>query len=221
MRTAATSLRVRATGLLAGAAALLLVVSSPAQAASVTLTSGHVDVLDVDYASNSLTLDLLDETTSTAVDRAPADVTLNVPVAAKHTNVPSTTPWAFLGTGGTAWILPQSQTSGLLWAGWNTTGVPSGTFVDNKLTFSLTGVTGPAGFSIYTASGSTPTVLFDSGNGLPDTLSVSAGAHTHANWGFDAAGTYKVTFSVSGVLASNGQTVSTGSKTYTFQVTDS
>ncbi|MFJ4439318.1 hypothetical protein [Streptomyces sp. NPDC088923] len=38
---------------------------------------------------------------------------------------------------------------------------------------------------------------------------------------FDAAGTYKVTFSVSGVLASTGQTVSTGSKTYTFEVTDS
>ncbi|MEU6441643.1 choice-of-anchor M domain-containing protein [Streptomyces sp. NPDC047046] len=220
MRNLAVSPRARLMSVLAGAASLLLVVSAPAQAAPVTLTSGHVDVLDVDYTSNTLTLDLLDETTSTAVDRAPADVTLKVPVAAKHTNVPSTAPWAFLGTGGTAWILPQSQTSGLLWAGWNTTDVPSGTFKDNKLTFSLTGVSGPAGFSVYTASGSTPTVLLDSGDGLPDTLSVNTGAHTHANWGFDAAGTYKVTFSVSGVLASTGQTVSTGSKTYTFQVTD-
>ncbi|MEU6497276.1 choice-of-anchor M domain-containing protein [Streptomyces sp. NPDC046984] len=214
-------LRARTAGLLAAAAALLLSVAAPAQAAPVTLTSGHVDVLDVDYAAGALTLDLLDETTGTAVDRTPADVTLNVPVAAKHTNVPSTAPWAFLGTGGTAWILPQSQTSGLLWAGWNTAGVPSGTFKDNKLTFSLTGVSGPAGFSIYTASGSTPTVLFDSGDGLPDALTVNAGAHTHANWGFDAAGTYRVTFSVSGVLSSTGQTVSTGSQTYTFQVTNS
>ncbi|OKJ73246.1 hypothetical protein AMK30_19345 [Streptomyces sp. CB02460] len=206
--------------MIAAAAALLLSVSAPAHAAPVTLTSGHVDVLDVDYASGALTLDLLDETTATAVDRAPADVTLSVPVAAKRTNVPSTAPWAFLGTGGTAWILPQSQASGLLWAGWNTTGVPGGTFQNDKLTFSLTGVSGPAGFSIYTASGSTPTVLFDSGDGLPDSLSVSTGAHTHANWGFDAAGTYKVTFSVSGVLASTGQTVTTGAKTYTFKVTN-
>ncbi|MET9253901.1 choice-of-anchor M domain-containing protein [Streptomyces sp. NPDC003717] len=221
MSNSAMRVRVRTAGLLTAAAALLVSVASPAEAAPVTLTSGHVDVLDVDYASGALTLDLRDETTGTAVDRAPADVTLNVPVAAKHTNVPSTAPWAFLGTGGTAWILPQSQTGGLLWAGWNTTDVPSGTFKDNKLTFSLTGVTGPAGFSIYTASGGSPTVLFDSGNGLPDTLAVNAGAHTHANWGFDAAGTYKATFSVSGVLASTGQTVSTGAKTYTFQVTNS
>ncbi|MCX0247498.1 choice-of-anchor M domain-containing protein [Streptomyces drozdowiczii] len=220
MTLALKSRHARSAGVLAAAAALLLAVGSPAHAAPVTLTSGHVDALDVDYASGALTLDLLDETTASAVERAPADVTLSVPVAAKRTNVPSTTPWAFLGTGGTAWILPQSQTSGLLWAGWNTTGVPSGTFQNDKLTFSLTGVSGPAGFSVYTASGSTPTVLFDSGDGLPDSLSVSTGAHTHVNWGFDAAGTYKVTFSVSGVLASTGRTVTTGAKTYTFQVTN-
>lgn len=208
----------RLLGPLAVSAALLAAVASPAQAAPITLTSGHVDVLDVDYSSGALTLDLLDSTTTTSVDRDPADVTLAVPVAAKHTNVPTTPAWSFLGTGGTAWILPQSQTSGLLWAGWNATDVPAGVFRNNTLTFSLTSVTGPAGFSVYTASGSTPTVLFDSGDGLPDTLPVTAGVHTHANWGFDAAGTYTVTFEVSGVLAATGQTVSTGPKTYTFQV---
>ncbi|MFI9616503.1 choice-of-anchor M domain-containing protein [Streptomyces sp. NPDC052023] len=220
MSTVPPSLRRRAVGVLAGAAAFLLTVAGPAEAAPVTLTKGHVDVLDVDYASGALTLDLRDETNGTAVDRAPAEVTLSVPKGAKITNVPTTAPWQFLGTGGTAWVLPQSNVSGLLYAGWSTEGIPSGTFTNNKVTFTLTGVTGPAGFSVYTAAAGTPTVLFDSGNGLPDALSVNTGAHTHANWGFDAAGTYKVTFSVSGVLASTGQTVSTGSKTYTFQVTN-
>ncbi|SFE45904.1 surface-anchored protein [Actinacidiphila alni] len=213
--------RARLVGPVALAAALLAAVAAPAQAAPVTLSSGHVDVLDVDYASGAITLDLLDSTTTTSIDRDPADVTLSVPVAAKHTNVPTTPAWSFLGTNGTAWILPQSQTSGLLWAGWNATDVPAGIFQNDTLTFQLTSVTAPAGFSVYTAAGSTPTKLFDSGDGLPDSLSVTAGAHTHANWGFDAAGTYKVTFNVSGVLAATGQTISTGPKTYTFQVLNS
>ncbi|MET9880020.1 choice-of-anchor M domain-containing protein [Actinacidiphila glaucinigra] len=208
---------LRLLGPLAAAAALAGLVTSPAQAATV-LTSGHVDIVDVDYANGALTVNVLDGTGSTEVERAPGDVTFRVPVAAKHTNVPTTPAWSFLGTGGTAWILPQSQTSGLLWAGWNTTEVPTGIFRDNRVSFQLTNVTGPAGFSIYTASAGTPTVLFDSGNGLPDTLNVNTGAHTHANWGFDAPGTYTVTFNVSGVLASTGATVSSGSKQFTFQV---
>ncbi|MFJ6216864.1 choice-of-anchor M domain-containing protein [Streptomyces sp. NPDC092296] len=213
--------RTRFIAPLALAAALVAGVSAPAQAAPVTLSSGHVDVLDVDYAGGALTLDLLDATGGTSVDRDPADVVLSVPVAAKHTDVPTSSAWSFLGTGGTAWILPQSQTAGLLWAGWNATDVPTGVFRDNTLTFTLTDVSGPAGFSVYTAAGSTPTKLFDSGDGLPDSISVAAGAHTHANWGFDAAGTYRVTFQVSGVLSATGQTVGTGPQQYTFTVLDS
>jgi surface-anchored protein len=194
--------------------------AAPAHAATVTLTSGHVDVLDVDYTSGALVLRVLDGTGATDVERNPADVILRVPVAAKTTGVPNTPAWSFLGTGGTAWILPQNQVSGLLWAGWNTAEVPAGVFVDNKVRFNLTAVSGPAGFSIYTASGGTPTVLFDSGNGLPDTLDVTRLAHAHVSWGFDLAGTYTVTFSVTGTLVGGG-TISSGSKQFTFQVLSS
>lgn len=193
-------------------------IATPAHAATVTLTSGHVDVLDVDYISGALVLRVLDGTTGTAVERNPADVLFKVPVAAKTTSVPNTPAWSFLGTGGTAWILPQNQVSGLLWAGWNTTEVPAGVFAGDKVTVNLTAVSGPAGFSIYTAAGGTPTVLFDSGNGLPDTLDVARLAHAHANWGFDAAGTYTVTFNVTGTLAGGGGTISSGSKQFTFEV---
>ncbi|WP_030461245.1 choice-of-anchor M domain-containing protein [Kitasatospora sp. NRRL B-11411] len=208
----------KALGSLLLAAALVAGVSTTANATTVTLSSGHVDVLDIDYSGGALTLDLLDSTTATAVDRAPSDVVLDVPLAAKHTNVPTTPAWSFLGTGGTAWILPQSQTAGLLWPGWNATDVPAGVFQNNQVKFELTAVSGPAGFSIYTAAGSTPTKLADSDDGLPDSVTVAAGSHTHANWGFDAAGTYLVTFKVSGVLASNGQTVSSAPQQYTFHV---
>lgn len=35
-------------------------------------------------------------------------------------------------------------------------------------------------------------------------MPLAAGAHTHANWAFSAAGTYTVTFRVSGTLAATG-----------------
>lgn len=215
------SIRTRLLAPLVVAATLAsAVVAAPAQAATVTLTSGHVDVLDVDYISGALVLRVLDGTGPTDVERNPADVILQVPVAAKTTSVPNTPQWSFLGTGGTAWILPQNQVSGLIWPGWNTAEVPAGVFVGDKVTFNLTAVSGPAGFSVYTATGGTPTVLFDSGNGLPDTLDVARLTHAHANWGFDAAGTYTITFSVTGTLVGGG-TVSSGSKQFTFHVLNS
>jgi surface-anchored protein len=204
------------------AALLALTISTaaatPAHAATVTLTSGHVDVLDVDYAAGSLTLNVLDGTGTTVVARPPADVVFQVPAAAKIT-VPGTAGWSFLGaSGSTAWVLPQSSTAGLLWAGWNTTEVASGVLQNNSLTFKLTSVSGPGAFSIYTVSAGTPTKLFDSSDGLPDTRSVARNNHTHANWGFTAAGTYTATFEVTAKLSSTGATISTGAKAFTFTV---
>lgn len=200
------------------AAVLVATSAAPAHAAPVVLTSGHVDVLDVNYSGGALVLRVLDGTGSSDVERDPADVTFQVPVAAKVTGIPSTPAWSFLGTGGTAWVLPQNNVPGLLWAGWNTTEIPAGVFVDDKVTFHLTAVDGPAGFSVYTASAGVPTVIFDSGDGLPDTLQVARLAHSHVNWGFDAPGSYAVTFSVTGVLASTGATISSGSKQFSFEV---
>jgi surface-anchored protein len=212
---------LRSTGLagLTLVGALLAGTAVPVQAAPIVLTSGHVDVIDVDYISGALVVRVLDGTGPSNVERNPADVVFRVPAAAKL-NVPSGAAWSFLGTAGQAWILPQSNTSGLIWAGWNTTEVPSGVFQNNRVTFRLTSVSGPAGFSIYTTALGSPTVLFDSGNGLPDNLNVNynSHAHAHANWGFDAAGTYAITFQVTGTLAATGATVSSGSMTFTFEV---
>ena len=193
-------------------------IAAPAQAASDTLSSGHVDVLDVDYAGGALTLNVLDGTGSGEVERAPADVVFEVPAAAKIT-VPSGSAWSFLGApGSTAWVLPQSNTAGLLFAGWNTAEIPSGALQLNSVTFNLTNVSGPGTFSVYTVAGGTPTKLFDSSDGLPDARNVARNSHAHANWGFTQAGTYTVTFEVTGRLASTGATVSSGAHTYTFTV---
>ncbi|MBU8861538.1 MULTISPECIES: choice-of-anchor M domain-containing protein [unclassified Micromonospora] len=213
----AMRIRNRLLGGLVLTAALLAGTTTPVAAAPLVLTSGHVDVIDVDYAAGALTVAVLDGTGPTDVERNPADVLFRVPNTAK-VSVPGGSAWAFLGTGGQAWVLPQSNTAGLLWAGWNTTEVPTGVFQNNRVTFKLTGVSGPAGFSIYTVSGGAPSVLFDSGNGLPDSLNVNRNTHAHANWGFDAAGTYAVTFEVTGKLAATGSTITSGPKTFTFEV---
>ncbi|MEV0903148.1 choice-of-anchor M domain-containing protein [Actinoplanes sp. NPDC049802] len=205
---------MRAAAVLAAAVSLVVAAAVPAQAATVTLTSGHVDVLDVDYTAGELTLAVNDQVT----ERNPADVIFQVPAAAKIT-VPSGGNWSFLGSpGATAWVLPQGNTSGLLWAGWNTAEVPSGVFQSNSVTFRLNSFTGPGHVSVYTVSAGTPTRLFDSSNGLPDTRNVTYNAHTHANWGFTAAGTYTLDFEVTGKLISTGATVTTGVKAFTFTV---
>jgi surface-anchored protein len=205
---------VKAAAILATALSLVVAAAMPAQAAAVTLTNGHVDVLDVDYSAGSLVLSVNDDVT----ERNPADVIFQVPAAAKIA-VPSGSAWSFLGAaGGTAWVLPQSSTSGLLWAGWNTTEVPSGVFQSNSVTFRLNSFTGPGNVSVYTVSAGTPTRLFDSSNGLPDTRTVTYNAHTHTNWGFTAAGTYTLNFEVTGKLISTGATITTGVQAFTFTV---
>ncbi|GAA1643907.1 choice-of-anchor M domain-containing protein [Actinoplanes couchii] len=200
-------------------AAILTAVSVGALAAPITLTSGHVDVLDVDYAApGTLTLAVGDDTGGSLVERDPADVTFQVPAAAKIT-VPSGSSWSFLGSpGATAWVLPQSNTAGLLWAGWDTSEVPAGVLQGNSMTFRLNSVTGPGNVSVYTVAAGTPTRIFDSSDGLPDTKSVPYHSHAHANWGFTRAGTYTATFEVTARLASTGATVTTGAKAFTFTV---
>ncbi|MEU4693770.1 choice-of-anchor M domain-containing protein [Actinoplanes sp. NPDC023714] len=200
------------------AAVLVGGLAAPAQAAPITLTSGHADILDVDYAAGALSLDVLDGTGPADVERAPADVVFQVPAAAKIT-VPAGSAWSFLGpSGGTAWVLPQSGTPGLLYAGWNTLGVPAGALQLNTVTFRLIGVSGPGDFSVYTVAAGTPTRQFDSSDGLPDARTVARNSHAHANWAFTKAGTYTVTFEATAILAATGATVTSGAKTYTFTV---
>lgn len=199
------------------AATLTLLVSPPAHAA-VTISQGHVDAIDVDWTGTALTLDVRDATVTPAVDRNPADVVLNA-VSASRTTVPASASYAFLGSpGDPVWILPQTQASGVLWPGFNTEGVPSGALQGNNMTLRLVSVSGPADFSVYTTNSfGQPTVWLDSGNGLPDTRTLTINSHAHANWAFEAAGTYTVKFEVTATRA-NGAAVTTGQKTYTFTV---
>ncbi|WP_020523702.1 choice-of-anchor M domain-containing protein [Catelliglobosispora koreensis] len=199
--------------------ALIVLSATPAHAA-VTLSSGHADAVDVNWSANTFSVKVLDDTVTPAVEGNPADVIFSVPSGAK-TTVPSGAAYAFLGSpGDPVWVLPQSQKPGLLWLGWNTSGVPSGVLQSNNLQLKLTAVSGPDDFSLYTVGTfGAVTVLFDSGNGLPDSRTLNVAAHGHANWAFEAAGTYTLTFEVTGTRATDGATVSSGAVNYTFTVT--
>ncbi|WP_432941252.1 choice-of-anchor M domain-containing protein [Kribbella sp. CA-253562] len=205
--------------LIGAAAATLMTLLSVAPAhAATTISQGHVDALDVDWTGTALTLDLRDGTVTPAVDRNPADVVLNA-VSASKTTVPSSSAYSFLGTPGSpVWILPQSQAGAIVWPGFSTEGVPSGALQNNSVNVRLVSATGPAQVSLYTTSSlGTPTVWYDSGNGLPDNRSFPVNTHAHANWAFEAAGTYTLVFEATATTAA-GTAVSTGQKTYTFTV---
>ncbi|MFK4087059.1 choice-of-anchor M domain-containing protein [Kribbella sp. NPDC020789] len=196
----------------------LTAVAVPATATpTVVLDQGHVDVVGIAWEDNAFNVHVHDEETDT--EYAPSQVQL-VAKPGSQVAVPDDPAYSFLGTpGSTAWVLPQVQDTELLWPGIGAEEIASGVFADDSLKVVLVGVTGPADFSIFTTDAfGTPTRLADSGDGLPDTISTTAGGHLHANWAFEAAGTYTLKFKVCGTLAATGKKVSSAVATYTFQV---
>ncbi|MFI6080273.1 choice-of-anchor M domain-containing protein [Streptomyces sp. NPDC051217] len=198
-------------------AASIGLAAAPAQAAAVTLSEGHVDVIDIAYEGGALELGLHDETTGTPVERDPAEVTLRVKPEAEMA-VPGNSAFSFLGSpGDPVWILPQTENPDLLFAGWAAHEVPTGTFQNNSVQLKLTAVSGPADVSLYDMNLTAPVKRFDSGDGLPDSVNVSAGAHHHTNWAFEAEGDYTLTFQATGTLT-DGTTMNSAPVDYHFTV---
>jgi surface-anchored protein len=214
-------MRTRSRALLAGALVLTLGIGVPAHAAApVTLDKGHVDVVDVEYADGGFELHIHDDGQDTEYD--PADVLLRVPAAARAA-VPDDPAYAFLGTPGRhVWILPQVQDPDLLFAGLSTEELPAGVFAGDHVTLTLCAVSGPGKVSVFTTDAvGSPDIVFNSRDGVPDATTLAVGGHQHANWGFTAAGTYRVTFHVSARLAANNQVVTSAPTTVTFRVLNS
>jgi surface-anchored protein len=91
-------------------------------------------------------------------------------------------------------------------------------FQSDSVTLRLTGVSGPGKVSVFTTdSFGAATVLLNSGDGLPDALSLAVGLHEHANWGFTKPGVYQLTFRASAKLT-NGTPVSSPPAVLTFCV---
>jgi surface-anchored protein len=185
-----------------GLAAAAVVAPAPALAAEqVVLSTGHVDAIDVHYENSAFVLKVRDDTVSPAVTRDPADVTFHAKPESEIT-VPDVPSYAFLGAPGSkVWILPQIQDPNLLWPGWETLNLPTGTFTGGKIRLSLVGVEGPGAVSVFVndAFGAAQ-VLFRSDDGLPDAIDVGDHVHAHANWAFGALGEYTLKFQVEATL---------------------
>ncbi|QKW24009.1 LPXTG cell wall anchor domain-containing protein [Kitasatospora sp. NA04385] len=187
--------------------------------APVTIGDGHVDALAGQWVDGKLRLLFKDSRSPDAVVwRDPAAVTVHVADAARQ-QVPAGAAYSFLGApGSTFWLIPQVQKSGVVWAGWNTEALTSSP-LSGPLELALTEVSGPGQVAIWQTAGlGGATVLYDSRDGLPDRRPVDLGVHAHANWGFSAPGTYRLTFALDGHLAT-GQAV-TDTRTFTFTVGD-
>ncbi|WP_406425306.1 choice-of-anchor M domain-containing protein [Streptomyces sp. NBC_00873] len=201
------------------AAAIAVGGLSTAYAAGTTLSKGHVDVLDVEYAAGALELHVHDESVTPDVEYAPADVVLQALPTAAYT-VPTGTCYSHLGTAGsTVYRLPQVENANLLWPGISGEHLSTGVFQSDKVQVKLTSVSGPGKLTVY-KNGLCPKSnrSYDSGDAtLTNTRDVAAGEHDHANWVFTKAGSYTATFQVSGTLT-NGTPVGPTSATYAFQV---
>ncbi|MDG4782245.1 choice-of-anchor M domain-containing protein [Micromonospora sp. WMMD961] len=199
----------------------LVATALPAHAATspaVVFDSGHLDLVDVAYEAGALEVGVHDEDND--IEYGADEVKLIVKRQAKVT-VPADPAFAFLGTPGVSkvWILPQIQNSNLIWPGIAAEEIEAGVFASDALTLSVQSVSGPGQLAIYTENAvGQPTILADSGDGLPDAITVTAGDHSHANWAFDKAGTYYVTVRATGTLAATGQQVTSDPATFRFVV---
>ncbi|MGL4175012.1 MAG: choice-of-anchor M domain-containing protein [Dermatophilaceae bacterium] len=213
MSTAVIRRAGRALAAGACAAGLAAAMSGPASAAPIS--SGHVDVLDIDWTSTATTLDL--KTYSPANDDvATAGSPIVVP-ATSTTTVPTGSAWSCLGAGQRVYVLPQTSTSGVVWAGWNASDVPASA---GPVQLSLVSSTVPSGgrFALYQTSLGSPSVKLNSSTTSGCTVNqwpggIGAGTHGHGNWTFSTTGTYTLVFKAT---TKEGRT--SGNVTYTFQV---
>lgn len=190
-------------------------------AAQGTLTEGHTDV-GIVYEAGQWNLHIGRHDDLPPMEYAPNEAILQVGPASQAT-VPGNPLYGFLGPAGSpVYILPQVQNAALLFLGLGTEEQASGVFVNDRLTLSLTGVSGPGNFSMYEVGAfGTPTVLMNAGDGITaaDKVDLLAGGHRHVNWAFTALGDYQVTFRASGILDHGlGTFTQSAPATYTFSV---
>ncbi|KHD77903.1 hypothetical protein MB27_08315 [Actinoplanes utahensis] len=207
-----------------GAVASVTMLSGPALAA--TYSTGHIDILDLDYEGTALSLNAKTYAGVTPVtdDLSPSGNVFRV-LSSWTTTVPSGSSWSCLGpAGSTMYVLPQDYDAAKLYPGWNTEDVAS---AQGPVKLELVSATSnpPGGrFTLYTTVKSglvvVPTFRLNSNTAAGCNLPVwpggiSAGGHGHSNFAFSQLGTYTVTFKAT---AQNGSGATTGNVVYTFQV---
>lgn len=175
------------------------------------LTTEHVDIGLAE--GSGLGLHWHDEDNAVEYEPNQAVAYIDPVEALAGFTIPSTAEWDFLGGahGGNIWVLPQSSDPNVLFLGIGAEDTPGGVFDlwnpgDSRgantsarwIELSLLSYTGPGDFSMWQASGPTPTAFMSTATILAEgnRFYVEEGGHDHVNWGFTALGTYDLTFQV-------------------------
>ncbi|SDE16172.1 choice-of-anchor M domain-containing protein [Glycomyces harbinensis] len=206
---------MRSTAIKLGAvlgAALALAFAGQAQAAT-TIGSGHVDVLAFSYddTANALDINVHDEAAATTYEAA--DVVFDV-----HSGHLVNRPGALACKldAGDNWVLPRTQTTGLIWAGWSTEDLTLADF-GGSLNAELVDAVTPAGGNASVYDATTGVVRFHTDPACNASGTAITESHHHPTWVFTEPGTYELTFQVTGTHAVDGA-VTSPEITYTFDV---
>ena len=195
----------------------LLAAFAPAVAfAQVQLPDDHVD-LGVGYDDGALALHWHDEAGDN--EYAPGEAFAFVPLASSLIR-PAGSQWDFTGAaaGGTIYLAPAVQTSGVIFLGIGSEEITDDLFVGNALTLTLDSVSGPGEFSLWQTDGFGSPVVGLSTVDEVLSISLTTGGHAHYNWGFTETGLYQLTFTVSGILDDGANTFVSDTATYTFAI---
>ncbi|GAA1015747.1 hypothetical protein Aple_010010 [Acrocarpospora pleiomorpha] len=204
--------------LLGSAATPAAALPAYAQTATVVLDKVHVDI-SPKIENGRLVIEVGDDTTSPRRFLDPATVVMVANPQSKK-SVPADPAYNFLGSAGSPfWLLPMVQDANVLWPGWSTERIPTGTLT-GQLSWTITDVTGPGDLWVWLSGdfGGVGEMWFNSKDGLPDTHAMADRSHVHGNWAFSAEGVYRVTFEMKGTLAGGGQVSDT--ETIAFAVGD-
>jgi putative ABC transporter-associated repeat protein len=165
------------------------------------LNDGHVDIASL-IDGRRLVTKVKDTTVSNVSVWRDLDESVLQLLPGSRTAVPDNPAYAFLGApGSTIWQVSQTQQSGLLWPGWSTEAIPVDATTAG-IGWSIDRVQGPGEFALYqTSQFGTPTVLFNTRDGLPDRYEIPKNVHAHGSWAFTAEGTYCLAFARSATLA--------------------
>ncbi|GAB2623929.1 hypothetical protein GCM10027168_64860 [Streptomyces capparidis] len=198
---------------------------APAAAADGTVVSekkvldeGHLDIA-ARVVDGRMQIHLKDGTVPGETTwREPSSVVLHVKPAARN-EVPDNEDLAFLGKAGDpVWLLDQVQQDGLLWPGWSTENIEAGA-TTGGVRFTLEKVQGPGHVALFTYDGiSGASVLFNSGDGVPDSFDVPRNTHAHGGWAFGKEGVFRLTLTMTGTLPDGRKTGDT--ETIAFAVGD-
>ncbi|MGH8047639.1 MAG: choice-of-anchor M domain-containing protein [Chthoniobacterales bacterium] len=143
------------------------------------LNDGDVDI-GIAYEDDAWDLHVHNH--SAGIEYDPADALLQI-LPAAQTTVPSDPAYSFLGTAGAAiWQLPQAEQPGLLALGIGSEEIEAGTFLGDHFTLTLSGVSGPGDFFLYSVDGfGAVTPYFNTRDGITvaDTITLSTVGHDH------------------------------------------